>query len=943
MASAGMRPQMNVNDIEKLDYGNGYKWTKTLELYMTAASLFPSVKGGGAAYAAAIASSKHGRRGGKEEDADTKDSMNEEVASALERSDAAARILIRQTLSSEVLSMMPLHAEGSAPSMWKWCKSVGLYCNASKAEDFARQVMELKQALDETVLTYSARAFSLTEQLNNTGKPIPEYMLVTAYKRGLRDEYEGVLTAVNAREVAPCMQDLMTMLCAHESMLLAKSSRSQPTAMAVVHGKPGRPPIWERSSGGGQGSRSPGGAGDLSLFVAGSYVETPDAATVVGVGGPCRPEGRGDVLVMSAGPERSYSLLLRDVLHVPSMGAAVLVGWHKLQQAGVQFEVVQNGFLGMMQGHCIMQAVWQAGVPMLHIRVKRPEDRRVEERDGSAMAFAITDEEVMRLHRRLAHMGLTGMQNMAREEAVMDFPEISRTATLSCDLCHMGKMKSLPFGDSTTKYEPGDNLRWMQDNGVQDQQSAPYTPAQNGIAERHIGKIKTQAVTMLIDAGLDVKYWPDAVMAAGLLTNLKVSHGSKTPHELITGGKSYRCLMDEDAAVVVSRDVVFEEDVFPLRQGSVGAGAGEWEKGMEEEMESHAAHGTWVEEPLPEGQKALGVRWVFDLKRDEMGRVVRFKARLVCKGYSQRAGVDYGEVWAPCSAAVSVRMLVSLVAEHDLELEQLDVKTAFLNGMVDVPLWMEQPSGFEGRPGMVCRLVKAIYGLKQAPRQWHLMLHAELQELGFRVASMDEALYICESADGVCYLIVHVDNMLLGGDKLVVDRAKSGLGAKFTIKDLGAAWLFLGMEVTRDRVARTLTLTQYKMSVDLLHTFSMSKSKAVAVPMVAGLDRLEGEPFVDGSKYRSLVGSLMYLAVSTRPDLAHTATSLGRYSHSPTKPQWEAAQHVLRYLNGTVNLGIKFGGGADHGLVGFVDSDYAGDESDRKSRSGYVFLSAGRV
>ncbi|KAG1668907.1 hypothetical protein FOA52_016076 [Chlamydomonas sp. UWO 241] len=255
--------KMNVNDIEKLDFGNGYKWTKTLELYLTAASLFPSVKGGGAAYAAAIASSKHGRRGGKEEDADTKDSMNE-VASALERSDAAARILIRQTLSSEVLSMMPSHAEGSAPSMWKWCKSVGLYCNAAKAEDFARQVMELKQALDETVLTYSARAFSLTEQLNNTGKPIPEYMLVTAYKRGLRDEYEGVLTAVNAREVAPCMQDLMTMLCAHDSMLLAKSSRSQPMAMAVVHGKPGRPPIWERSSGGGQGSRSPGGGGSGS-------------------------------------------------------------------------------------------------------------------------------------------------------------------------------------------------------------------------------------------------------------------------------------------------------------------------------------------------------------------------------------------------------------------------------------------------------------------------------------------------------------------------------------------------------------------------------------------------------------------------------------------------------------------------------------------------------
>ncbi|KAG1659138.1 hypothetical protein FOA52_013807 [Chlamydomonas sp. UWO 241] len=117
MAFAGMRPQLNVNDIDKLDFGNGYKWTKTLELYLTAASLFPAVKGGGAAYAAAIASSKRGRRGGiKLEDEDSKDSM-EEVASALERSDAAARILIHQTLSSEALAMMPSHAEDSAPAM----------------------------------------------------------------------------------------------------------------------------------------------------------------------------------------------------------------------------------------------------------------------------------------------------------------------------------------------------------------------------------------------------------------------------------------------------------------------------------------------------------------------------------------------------------------------------------------------------------------------------------------------------------------------------------------------------------------------------------------------------------------------------------------------------------------------------------------------------------
>ncbi|KAG1656503.1 hypothetical protein FOA52_012503 [Chlamydomonas sp. UWO 241] len=213
MAFAGMRTQLNVNDIDKLDFGNGYKWTKTLELYLTAASLFPAVKGGGAAYAAAIASSKRDRRGGiKLEDEDSKDSM--EVASALERSDAAARILIRQTLSSEVLSMMPSHTEDSAPAMWKWCTNVGTYCNSAKAEDYARQVMELRQASDETVHAYSARTFALVEQLHNTGKPIPEYMPLTAYKRGLREDHEGVLMAVSAREVAPCMQDLMTMLCA---------------------------------------------------------------------------------------------------------------------------------------------------------------------------------------------------------------------------------------------------------------------------------------------------------------------------------------------------------------------------------------------------------------------------------------------------------------------------------------------------------------------------------------------------------------------------------------------------------------------------------------------------------------------------------------------------------------------------------------------------------
>ncbi|MGQ3285875.1 reverse transcriptase domain-containing protein, partial [Bosea sp. (in: a-proteobacteria)] len=369
--------------------------------------------------------------------------------------------------------------------------------------------------------------------------------------------------------------------------------------------------------------------------------------------------------------------------------------------------------------------------------------------------------------------------------------------------------------------------------------------------------------------------------------------------------------------------------------------AEQWAMATDAEMESLLSYGTWELVPSPPGCRPLANRWVFSVKEDSKGNK-RFKARLVVKGYLQREGVDFTELHAPVSKHATVRALLAVAAAADMELEHLDVMTAFLNGWLHEEIYMQQPAGYEDGTARVCRLRRALYGLRQAPRAWHARLKAELEQLGFVASEADSCLFTMVRGNSKVLLAVYVDDCLLAvskGDTATVAWVKEQLAAVFNIHQLGSAERFLGMEISRDRAAGQLVLSQERYATSVVDRFGLADSKPRSVPLSTSEQLVrEGEvqPHMGGHSYAELVGSLMHLAVCTRPDIAQAVGVCAKYMAAPTAQHWHALRGVLRYVADSRAEGLVFG--AAEGLVGFCDADFAGDTDTRRSTTGYVFM-----
>jgi hypothetical protein len=213
-------------------------------------------------------------------------------------------------------------------------------------------------------------------------------------------------------------------------------------------------------------------------------------------------------------------------------------------------------------------------------------------------------------------------------------------------------------------------------------------------------------------------------------------------------------------------------------------------------MKSLEKHKTWDLVDLPVNRKAIGCRWVFKRKIKPDGSIERYKARLVAKGYSQVKGIDFEETYAPVAQMKSIRTIIAIATELDLELQQMDVKTAFLNGDLEEEIYMLQPEGF-AVPGMenkVCKLKKSLYGLKQAPRAWNHKLDTFLRENGFNQSQEDTAIYIKGNGVGIFIIAVYVDDLILACKSMdSINDMKKELSSQFEMKDLGDLEYCLGV------------------------------------------------------------------------------------------------------------------------------------------------------
>ena len=408
-----------------------------------------------------------------------------------------------------------------------------------------------------------------------------------------------------------------------------------------------------------------------------------------------------------------------------------------------------------------------------------------------------------------------------------------------------------------------------------------------------------------------------------------------------------------------------------------------WNGGIDAEVHSIRKHNTWrlVFRKSAGDRRVFTTRWIFNkkFKVDEKGNSVPFaKGRCVVRGFQQVQGVDYDETFAPVVKYASIRALCAEVAKQDLELEQMDVVTAFLDGDIDEDIYIEIPEGFEitkedvahlNLPDdvdiksldLVCKLDKSMYGTKQAPRCWNKKINSVLAgELGFTRSEGDPCLYVRNTDEGVIMIALYVDDLLIAAkSKSQTSWVKKMLNDRFDMKDLGEAKVCLGLEITRDRENRKLWLTQESYMEKIVDRFGMSDSKPVPTPMEEpkSLDaRLEVITENDNDAinipYREAIGSLMYLMMGSRPDIAYAVGKLARFCEKPKWKHWVAVKRVLRYIRGTSKMGLCYDGLKD-GLVdyqesvketdlfGYCDSDWAGDVSDRKSTSAYVFMRSG--
>ncbi|CAM8941689.1 unnamed protein product [Rhodiola kirilowii] len=287
-------------------------------------------------------------------------------------------------------------------------------------------------------------------------------------------------------------------------------------------------------------------------------------------------------------------------------------------------------------------------------------------------------------------------------------------------------------------------------------------------------------------------------------------------------------------------------------------------------------------------------------------------------------------------------MLIAIAAIYNLEIHQMDVKTAFLNGELDEEIYMEQPEGFvaKGQEKKVCKLVKSLYGLKQAPKQWHEKFDHTMLSHGFQINECDKCVYIKKFDNGSCVIVcLYVDDMLIMGPNLdVINSTKKILNSTFDMKDMGEADVILGIRIQRSNDGYTLSQSHYVETI--LKKFGHFDSNPASSPFDPNCDlKKNNGDSVSQLEYSRVIGSLQYITNCTRPDIAYSVNRLARYTSNPSNAHWEALVRVLRYLKHTVNHGLHYTRYPPV-LEGYSDANWISNDTE-KATSGYVFTLGG--
>ncbi|GKU94201.1 hypothetical protein SLEP1_g7727 [Rubroshorea leprosula] len=335
-----------------------------------------------------------------------------------------------------------------------------------------------------------------------------------------------------------------------------------------------------------------------------------------------------------------------------------------------------------------------------------------------------------------------------------------------------------------------------------------------------------------------------------------------------------------------------------------------WFAAMQEELDALKKNNTWELVPCPPGANIVGSKWVFKTKLNQDGSIERFKARLVAKGFLQVPGLDFDETFSPVLKPTTLRLVIALATTQSWHLRQLDVKNAFLHGMLKETVYMMQPPSFVD---------------PQYPDQ------------------ADSSLFVLQNSQAIAILLLYVDdNVLTASTNELLQQIISNLNKEFALKDLGPLHYFLSIEVTK--FSGGIILSQNKYAHDLLNRASMMEAAPISTPLaIKDTITSRDTELVDATSYRSILGALQYLTV-TSIDICHAVNRVCQFMQAPTISHLHLVKRILRYVKGTSQYGIRYLEHSPLSLTGFCDADWAGCPFTRHSTTGFcIFLGANCV
>nr|AAV44166.1 putative polyprotein [Oryza sativa Japonica Group] len=430
----------------------------------------------------------------------------------------------------------------------------------------------------------------------------------------------------------------------------------------------------------------------------------------------------------------------------------------------------------------------------------------------------------------------------------------------------------------------------------------------SGVPDMHAGTILESRDATFFENEFPMKYTPSTSSKETVMPHehfAPIEHDDQTPEEnpeednIVDTRKSKR----QRVAKSFGDDyIVYLVDDTPrtIEEAYSSPDADYWKEAVRSEMDSIMSNGTWEVVECPYGCKPVGCKWVFKKKLRPDGTIEKYKVRLVAKGYTQKEGEDFFDTYSPVARLTTIRVLLALAASHGLLVHQMDVKTAFLNGELEEEIYMDQPDGYvlEGQEGMMCKLLKSLYGLKQAPKQWHEKFDTTLTSAGFVVNEADKCVYYRYGGGEGVILCLYVDDILIFGTSLNVIE-------------------------------------------EVLSRFGYSDCKPVPTPYDPSVLLRKNQRIArDQLRYSQIIGSLMYLASATRPDISFAVSKLSRFVSNPEDDHWQALKRVMRYLKGTMSYGIHYTG-YPKVLEGYSDSNWISDADEIKATSEYAFTLGG--